>query len=234
MPLYYQVANVLQARIFSGAVAPGALLGTEKDLSSEFGVSRITIRKAIEVLRRDGLLEAERGLGTFVSASARPVAPTTLHVFLDDILARAEALSVHELDRTEVPASREVAARLGFRAGAKVVRIRRRMVARDDADGVWITYFVPRDVWRRLGADASGSLLPSIDQLEGLRLTQGREVIRAVAADEETAALMQVAPGTVLLRSEREYRTADGRMAVFGWADRRTGGIPVRLTRARR
>src|SRR4051794_24901348 len=99
----------MQARIFAGTILPGALLGTEKGLAAEFGVSRITIRKAIQILRRDGLLRPERGRGTFVAAAARPVAPTALHVYMDDILARAEILNVVDLDQTEVPASAEVA-----------------------------------------------------------------------------------------------------------------------------
>src|SRR5690348_2327707 len=125
VPLYYQVANVLQVRIFSGTIPPGGLLGTEKDLAAEFGVSRITIRKAIDVLRRDGLLEAERGRGTFVSSGARPVGPTALHVFMDDILARAEVLAVTEIDHADVAASANIASRFGLRPGAKVVRLRR-------------------------------------------------------------------------------------------------------------
>jgi DNA-binding GntR family transcriptional regulator len=59
-------------------------------------------------------------------------------------------------------------------------------------------------------------------------------VIRAVAADAETAALMGVEPGRAILRLEREYHTASGRTVVFGWVDRREGGIPVLLTRAER
>ena len=63
---------------------------------------------------------------------------------------------------------------------------------------------------------------------------QGREVIRAVAADKETAVVMGIAPGNAMLRLEREYQTASGRTVVFGWVDRRQGGIPVLLTRANR
>ena len=233
MPLYFQVANTLQARIFSGAIAPGALLGTEKELAAEFGVSRITVRKAIELLRRDELVEAERGRGTFVSTSARPIAPTAMHVFIDDILARADALQVVETDRVEVPADADVARRFGLRAGASIVRIRRRMVPRNAGEGVWATYFVSRAVWRALdAAGRDGALLPAIDRVEGLRLTQGREVIRAVAADDETARLMGVAPGAAILRLERDYQTATGRTIVFGWVDRKNGAIPVSLSRA--
>jgi GntR family transcriptional regulator len=235
VPLYYQIANVLQARIFAGTNPPGSLLGTEKELAAEFGVSRITIRKAIEILHRDGLLDPQRGRGTFVSGAARPVAPTALHVFLDDILTRAEILKVVEFDNSEIPASADVARRLGVKPGTKVIHVQRRMASTDDNDGVWVTYFIPRDVWRMLGiAQRTGSLLPLIDRTPGLRLTQGREMIHAVGADAETAARLNVAPGTALLRIEREYQTESGRTVVFGWVDRKQGGIPVLLSRAHR
>jgi GntR family transcriptional regulator len=235
VPLYFQVANRLQARIFSGAIGRGALLGTEKDLAVEFGVSRITIRRAIEILRRDGLVEAERGRGTFVSLEAQPVAPTALHVFFDDILARAEVLRVVEIDRAEVLADAEMAGRFSVVLHTRLVRLRRQMIPPDSDAGVWTTYFISLEAWRALDADArAGSLLPALDRTPGFRLTQGREVIRAIAADAETAALMDVPVGTPLLRLERDYQTAAGRTVLYGWADRTSGAIPVLLNRARR
>jgi GntR family transcriptional regulator len=235
VPLYYQVANVLQARIFAGTNPPGSLLGTEKDLSLEFGVSRITVRKAIQILHRDGLLEPQRGRGTFVSRTPRPVAPTALHVFLDDILTRAEALKVVDYDFAEIPASAQVAQRLGLKVGSRVVHVQRQVTATEPADSVWVTYFIPRDVWRTLDTHRrTEMLLPEIDQTPGLRLTQGREMIHALAADAETAARLDIAPGTPLLRVEREYQTETGRTVVFGWVDHKQGRIPVLLSRAHR
>ena len=235
VPLYYQIANLLQARIFTGARAPGSLLGTEKELACEFGVSRITVRKAIEILHRDGLLEPRRGRGTFVAPVPRPVAPTALHVFLDDILTRAEVHRVVDFDFAEVRASADVARRLGVKPGTRVVHVQRQVTATDEAASLWVTYFIPRDVWRLLDpARRRDSLLPEIDHTPGLRLTQGRELIHAVAADAATAARLEVAPGAAVLRVERAYQTATGRTVVVSWVDYRRGGIPVLLSRARR
>jgi GntR family transcriptional regulator len=230
VPLYYQIANVLQSRIFSGRYPPASLLGTEKELALEFGVSRITIRKAIEILHRDGLLDPRRGRGTYVAGDARPVAPTALHVFLDDILTRAEVEHAGQFEHAEERASPEVAMRLGVQPDATVVRVDRRVDST-----TWVTYLIPCDVWRALEiADRSESLLRLIDRAPGLRLTQGREVIHAIAADDETAARLQIAPGTPVLRVERHYQTESGRTVVYGWADHTRGGIPVLLSRAHR
>jgi GntR family transcriptional regulator len=235
VPLYYQIANVLQARIFSGTNPPGSLLGTENDLALEFGVSRITVRKAIETLGRDGLLEPRRGRGTFVSTAPRPVAPTALHVFLDDILTRAEILKVVDNDFAEIPATAQVARRLGVKAGTRVVHVQRQVTATDPAASVWVTYFIPLDVWRSLDCHRrTEKLLPEIDRTPGLRLSQGREMIHALAADAETAARLDIPLGTPVLRVEREYCTDTGRTVVFGWVDHKEGRIPVLLSRAHR
>src|SRR5204863_179666 len=47
IPLYFQIVSVLESRVLSGHCAPGSLLGTEKDFASEFGVSRITVTRAL-------------------------------------------------------------------------------------------------------------------------------------------------------------------------------------------
>jgi GntR family transcriptional regulator len=237
VPLYFQIANVVQARIFAGSLQAGALIGTEKDLAAEFGVSRITVRKALEVLRADGLLKVERGRGTFVSDSPHPVAPTALHLFLDDILARGETLEVVRDEHTEVRASSAVARTLGVRTGTTVARIRQHLLPVDrDAGhtGIWITYFLRREIWRRLQPVRRGPLLDQIDRTPGLRLAQGHEVIEAVAADAESAAWLETAPGTPILRRQRAYQTTSGKTVVFGWVDRTAGGIPVLLSRTER
>jgi DNA-binding GntR family transcriptional regulator len=137
----------------------------------------------------------------------------------------------------EVSATPAVARRLDVRATTKVMRIRLLMRPADPharRTNMWATYFLTRETWRLLSPIERGPLLQQIDQTPGLRLAQGHEVIHAVAADAETAAWLQVAPGTPILRRERQYQTASGRTVIFGWVDRTTSGIPVLLSRTER
>ena len=67
-PLYIQLAQTLGERIANGEYAIGALLPTEADLGSKFGVSRYTVRQAIQHLRQQGLVSARKGVGTRVEA----------------------------------------------------------------------------------------------------------------------------------------------------------------------
>src|SRR5213079_2897248 len=183
-------------------------IGSEKQLATEFGVSRITVRKALDVLRADGLLSIERGRGTFVADSPRPVAPTALHLFLDGILARGDSMEVVRDEQTEVSATPEVARALKVGLGTKVVRLRRQMLpSNPEARGtsIWVTYFLTRQIWRQVSPIQGASLLQQIDGTPGLRLAGGHEMIQAIAADGDTATWLHVAPGTAILRREREY-----------------------------
>jgi GntR family transcriptional regulator len=69
VPLYLQVASVMRQRINSGHWAEGDRISTLEELAEEFAVARVTIRQAIELLRADGLLQAQQGRGTFVSGA---------------------------------------------------------------------------------------------------------------------------------------------------------------------
>lgn len=70
VPLYLQVASVMRQRINSGYWAEGEQISTLEELEKEFSLARVTIRQAIELLRAEGLLQAQQGRGTFVSGRA--------------------------------------------------------------------------------------------------------------------------------------------------------------------
>ena len=68
VPLYLQVASVMRQRVNSGHWVEGERISTLEELEEEFGLARVTIRQAVELLRAEGLLQAQQGRGTFVSS----------------------------------------------------------------------------------------------------------------------------------------------------------------------
>ena len=75
IPLYFQIQQDLASLIASGMLAPGSQLPSEEELVQRYGVSRTTVRKAVQELDRLGLIEIRRGRGTFVRASRGMRAP---------------------------------------------------------------------------------------------------------------------------------------------------------------
>ena len=67
LPRYYQLANILRARIADGELVARQPIPSERQLEKDFSVSRTTIRQAIDLLVRQGYLYREHGKGTFVS-----------------------------------------------------------------------------------------------------------------------------------------------------------------------
>jgi GntR family transcriptional regulator len=216
IPLYFQIFNVLQSRIVSGQYPPGSLLGTEKELALEFGVSRITVQHALDALSRQGLVDRQRARGTFVSPDVRPRGSVELHGFLDDIILMGALGETREVDCHEVAASELVASRLEVDVGTRVTRVRR-LRANNGVLNTWIVDYVPLDVGRRfsLGQLGTESMIQLIDREPDLRLARGHQLISAQPASREVAGTFGVAVGTPILLVERDLQTASGRTVAY-------------------
>ena len=70
IPLYYQVMRELKERITSGALRPGDRLPSELDMTTQYGVSRVVIRRALRILEQEQLIVRKKGCGTFVREKA--------------------------------------------------------------------------------------------------------------------------------------------------------------------
>ena len=87
-PLYMQLQKVLRDAILSRILSPQAAIPPERDLAEEFGVSRLTVRKAVDGLVSEGLITRRRGAGTFV-ASRVEKSFSKLSSFSEDMISRS-------------------------------------------------------------------------------------------------------------------------------------------------
>ncbi|MFB7775712.1 GntR family transcriptional regulator, partial [Streptomyces bauhiniae] len=128
VPLYFQLAQQLEAAIERGALTPGSLLGNEIELAARLGLSRPTVRQAIQSLVDKGLLVRRRGVGTQVvhSQVKRPLELSSLY---DDLEAAGQRPATKVLVNTVVPATTEIAAALGVTEGNDVHRVERLRLA---------------------------------------------------------------------------------------------------------
>jgi GntR family transcriptional regulator, phosphonate transport system regulatory protein len=123
--LWRQIVRVIEREIAEGAYPPGGRLPTEAQLAARFSVNRHTIRRALEELSRNGLVRVEQGRGSFVAEDVLDYAVAPRTRFSEWIRRQNKEPSGRVLDLRELPADSTVAAGLGIRIGARVVRMER-------------------------------------------------------------------------------------------------------------
>jgi GntR family transcriptional regulator len=213
-PLYLQLQRRIAEAISSGRLTPGDSLPPERDLASMTGLSRVTVRKAVQELVASGQLQQRRGSGTFVAARVERLeqALSLLTSFTEDMARRGKAVESVWLARgLHAPVPEEIMA-LGLGAGDRVARLER--VRRSDG--------VPLAIER---AALSSQILPDPEAVTGslyaVLETRGMRPVRAVqrisAANlgPRDAELLGVAAGVAGLRIERVSYLSSGRVVEF-------------------
>jgi GntR family transcriptional regulator len=216
IPLYFQITSVLESRIHSGQYPPGSLLGTEKELAAEFGVSRITVQHALGALSRKGLIDRQRARGTFVAPGVRPRGQVELQGFLDDVILMGALGETRSVEVDEIVAPECVAARLELTVGSSVVRVRR-LRMNGSVLNTWIVDYLPLDVGCRLRQEQlqRNSVIQLIDRMPEFRLERGHQLISAQPAGLEVATKLCIAVGTPILLVERDLQIASGRTVAY-------------------
>jgi GntR family transcriptional regulator len=204
-PLYQQIKALITQSLQSGEWKPGEMIPSEVELAGRFKVSQGTVRKAIDELSAENLVVRRQGKGTFVSTHHEERAHFRFLKLVPD-----EGVPVHpdnrilEVKRMRAPA--EVARLLDVKAGDGVVYIKR-LMSFGGAPTILEELWLPGTLFKGLTAEKleeyKGPMYGLFESEFGTRMIRATEKIRAVAADEGTAAALQVAPGTPLLCAER-------------------------------
>jgi GntR family transcriptional regulator len=212
---YLDLADALRARLATGRVSPGGALPGEVDLATEYGTSRVTVRRALDLLRREGLVTSRRGAGWFVALDPvrQPLGRvTTIEAAVEAAGARP---SRRILGFGFVDAPADVAAALEIETGAEVLRVERCNLA-DDRPFALVVVWVRGD----LGADVSRAdvehvpfydLLP----LRGVELGTVHQTIGAEVASRSAAARLDTEAGAALLVARRVTRERDGTAVLY-------------------
>lgn len=219
IPLYHQLESDLRARIHANEFEPGALLPTEERICKEYGVSRITVRRALDALISQGLITKRRGVGSFVAEKRNDVRSVRLVGSLDEFLASAGALNTRFLTLARVSAPPKAAECLQLEAGEETVRLTLAATLSDNPVAFLELYFplwvgdvvTPGDI-------ASGTpTIRTIERKLNLRIERADQIIEASVAGDQAADHLELAPTDPVLRVTRVYYAADGRPveAVF-------------------
>jgi GntR family transcriptional regulator len=207
LPKYHRIYLVLREQLEDGRFSAG--LPGELALMEQFGVARVTIRRALEQLAGEGLITRQPGRGTHpVERDASPVGTaraqrTSLTGLLENIVTVSLNTSVKVMALDTVAASAAVAAALGLARGARVQKAVR---VRSTREGPLshITTYVPADVARPFGRRelARKPILLLLEEA-GVKVGRAEQSISARLADAEVADHLQVAVGSALLAVRR-------------------------------
>ncbi len=211
MSRYQALTETISDAIADGSLPRGSALPGERVLSEGLGVSRVTVRRAIEDLAGQGVLMRKHGARTTVAKRVEKTL-SRLSGFSEDIRSRGMEPGLRWLSRQAVrPTPKEVMA-LGIMPDQMVIRLRRVRLA----DGHPIALecaTIPQDLLPEPEFDGD-SLYAALDAA-GARPAHGTQRIRAGVMDEGEAALLDADPGTAMLIVERRCTTAEGRPIEF-------------------
>lgn len=197
---YEEVADTLREQIVAGA---SGALESEAELGREHGVSRVTVRRALELLRDEGLVTARQGIGWFVAVD--PVRQslgrvTTVEAALE---AAGAVASRRVLEFSFETASTEIAKTLGVPADGEVLRVARLNLA-DGEPFALVTVWVAASLGAALSrVDVERSTFYDLLPLQGVEPGRVMQTITAVAADRSTADRLDVPVGAPLLACRR-------------------------------
>jgi GntR family transcriptional regulator len=201
--LYAQIESALVSR-FGVDLHPGDKLPTEDALIDEYGVSRITVRRAIQNLASRGLIVTKRGIGSFVATPALSQPLTALTSFVEDMDAHGLNTTARVLVVEEITAPAHVREALELPLGAKVVHIDRVRLAAGQPVSLDETY-LPLHLGRLVAQDDL-EIEPIFDLLEkrhNTALVEAAYALTASTSDRPTAAALGVDEGSAIFQIER-------------------------------
>lgn len=171
---------------------------------ARFGVSRTTVRKAVERLVGRGLVEIRRGRGTFVTEPKIEQDLTELSGFVEDMMALGRRPTARLLDKGPVAATRTVARHLGVLPGAQVYRIERVRLA----DGVAMSFdetYLPLEIGEKIASHdlEAEPIFALLEDKYDMPLVEAQYQLEAVTADEPVARALGVAVGSPIFLIER-------------------------------
>jgi GntR family transcriptional regulator len=206
---YQAIAGDLRGRIAAGEFAGGRLLPSEAQLAGQFSASRVTVRRALEALHEEGLVDSRQGLGWFVAADPLRQALGRLGTIEAQLTDAGIASERRVLDFGFVAAPARVRKVLGVRRALEV----RRCNLADGHPFARVTVWCPEQLGKGLSL-ADVERAPFYELLDA-ELGGATQTIAAAAATNADAELLEIPPGSPVLLCRRTTRTAGGDAVLY-------------------
>ncbi|MES2346826.1 MAG: GntR family transcriptional regulator [Pseudomonadota bacterium] len=235
VPLYTQVKENLRERILDGSYPAHAKLPAESELSTIFGVSRITVRQALSDLQKEGMIFKIPGKGTFVSKPKAFQQLTQLEGFGEAMSRMGYEIYNQVISHKSIAAPAHVAQQLKLAPGTLIIEIKRVRHLNREPVSLELTYLA-HDIGERLRKEdlAGRDIFLILENDYGIALGRADLQIDAMLADDTLAHALRIEEGTAVLRIERLTHAADGAPLDFEYLYFRGDAFQYRLQIARR
>lgn len=211
LPVYAQIANAIRGLVTSGTLAPGTMLPPERVLCDDFGVSRMTLRQAYDVLERENILNSQRGRGTSVSPQRMRKQQQEMRSFSEEVRASGATPSSKLVAFETIVPPLQVREDLSMPAGERAYRFERIRFSDKTPMAIEVVqipcYLCPGlervDLSKR-------SLYAVMESDYGLQLAHSLENISATLPSPRSRKLLELPRGAAVLTIERKTYTSTG------------------------
>lgn len=215
VPRYAQLAELLRQRIARGVWPLGHKLPTLDELMREFGVARVTVRQAVELLARDGLLSPQQGRGTFVTGQPAQDRWLKLETSLRDLA------DVYRDDKPKLTLIEEASAQpiLHAQDGTPAARYHfmKRVHSRNDEAYCVISIYLDDRVFRMAPRRfRRETVVPVLLDLPKVRIARARQTLAISAADVDVATHLDIAVNAPVAEVRRVCTAVDGTVLYVG------------------
>lgn len=212
-PLYEQIKDYIMHRIQTGEFAPNTRLPSERDMAARFGVSRLTVSKAVKELEQAGWLYVQIGKGTYINDAPIHQEIAALTSFTEEMALRGQPTSSRVLRAEHTPPTEDIARALQIGPGVEVITLERVRYAASRPVALEASSFAATacpDILQQHDF-ARESLYTVLSRDYGLRLTYAEQSFEARAASSTEAHHLEVSEGAPVLAIHRITYTHDER-----------------------
>ena len=203
----------LRDQIAEGRLSDGDHLPGEQKLAESYGVSRVTVRRALDALSETGLVERRAGSGTTVRSGALTARPAKMnfHTLMPQLVEMGQTTTVRLLSFSYAPAPDFVARAMGLDDGEKV-QIATRVRSADGTPFSHLTTYVPASIALNYSEnDLATTPLFKLLERGGVTIDEAHQSVSATLAGPEVAEVLELAVGSALLSLKRVVRDETGR-----------------------
>ncbi|UCF83172.1 MAG: GntR family transcriptional regulator [Desulfobacteraceae bacterium] len=211
MPLYFQLKEIFRDKIDNQELQEGDMIPSEKEIQQVYGVSRATVRKAIQLLVNENFLDKKRGKGTFVKLRKIEEELPVLKSFTEEMTGRDASKKIISAAYMKAPAA--IRARMNLALDESVFSLKRLMVVDGKPLGVLHSY-IPAKYRLSLDEDYTKSLYRILEK-KGIRLRNAEQTIEVSMSIPEETRLMGLKASVPTLVIKRLAYSVNGEIVEY-------------------